>query len=150
MKLYEQAKVFSERTGELLGTKTVECGYICDYCGKQILTEDDEDFNYDHDASLEISYKIFENGESEPMFHELRIPGYPQYDRYEIFNDNEYHYCRFWDNQTNCEAKMLDNPPKQLNNWTLYDIMYKARLNMLKKVLDNQQYTSEQLGLYYE
>jgi quinol monooxygenase YgiN len=141
MLLFEKKPQFDPNTGKPVKTKLVRVGWVCDFCGKSHKTPEEE-------VGL-VQYSVHESGDIEPQFHDLCIEGYKDIDRYDIFNNHDHFvYCQDWDMNSLCEQKMISAAMKLRKKGTqLCHIMYEARINMLKKVLDKKQYTIEEFGL---
>ena len=156
MNIYKTVPAYSKTTGQYSHDEIVFDHIICDYCGKEISDEDEEWGG--NAAGYEVSYIIRENGGCEPMYdqHDLWVntiglPGDKYIRSYEIFgrDHSEFFYCRNWDGLPNCEALMIKEYLKNAknDNWSVYDIMYETRLQMLIKVINSKQYSLKDFKL---
>lgn len=150
MKLSSLVKRYNEVTGEEYSTY-VESGWICDYCGNF------HDPKTEEDRLQPISYSIYESDEIESQFSQEEVKGHPEVNVYDLFGTHpQFTYCQDIDaNIPGCEYQMiakwirnLVKKNKEFSNCSmLCQVMYEARVRMLKEVLDEKLYTFEQLKL---
>lgn len=148
MLVFKSQPRFSPTTGQPTKPTLTEIGWLCDFCGKlRDPVEEDLAGNY--------YFTVVESGDMEPQFHELNVKGFPDIDIYSVFNEHpKFQYCMDWDSlpSHSCEREMLlkymkgrkktDQP-----HFSVCDMMYAARLEMLTKVLAANTYTFDELKL---
>lgn len=152
---YKEIPLYSRTTGKFSHNESHRDLTLCDYCGRIIPKEHEE---YGDDPGQEVSYSLYENGGCEPMFDQLNLwakdiglDGHRYVRSYDIFGEDhsEFFYCRNWDGLPNCEALMVKEYLKNTedDNWSIYDIMYEARLKMLIKLIKSGEYSLEDFRL---
>lgn len=149
MYLFEQKKQFDPDTGKEVKPEMVSSHIVCDYCGRVIPNDGDEDYDDMNEGSKDVAFEIIEQGGCEPMFDQLEIKCKEgRIDPYELFNTHsKFYYCRFWDGP-GCEFKMLlDWAKSKKKQETLYDIMYDCRAKMLERVLKEKKFTFDDFQL---
>jgi len=149
MYLFEQKKQFDCDTGKEIKPIADKGHAVCDYCGKVIPNDGDEDFDDMDNASHEVTFSIHEEGGCEPQFHELNIKYKDgRICPYSLFEyHDKFYYCRSW-SVYGCEIKMLQDWAKSKKKQeTLYDLMYDYRAKMLERVLKEKKFTLEDFQL---
>jgi hypothetical protein len=143
MKVFGEEQRFDPRTGKPLKMHLVLKGWICDYCGRF--------HSLDEYPPAVVHYLIVESGESEAQFDHLQIKCHEKVNLYSLFADHpEFRYCQDWDNGIFCEREMVKEwveRPGFEKEFTLYDMMYVARLEMVAGVLSEGKYALKELKL---
>lgn len=134
---YELRKIHDRHTGAVVGNELEACGHFCDFCGKEIDTEEVD----------WPGYEIKENGDLEASY--LAFCGPSGIELSWIFdNHSEFLYCCGLDSDESCERSMIEQAAtREQGPLTIGNIMQRARIAVVKKLLASGRYTDQELGL---
>jgi hypothetical protein len=148
MLLHKLQPRFDQLTGKPAKPAFAPNGWLCDFCGahRDPMKED---------LAGGYVFSIIESGDMEPQFHELNVVGFPDIDIYSVFNEHpQFMYCMDWDAypSQSCEREMLIKYMKgrkksDQHHFSVLDMMYTARLEMLAKIFTAKTYTADELKL---
>jgi hypothetical protein len=136
MNIYGEQTAYNRKTG-VPGTQWVVVGKICDYCGKRIDPDDEDDGD-------QVLYTLTEQTGSEYMYERLDGSRCSNlgFDMRSIFDkDFDYTY------HLGCCKQMVDKYRDDGEVEFLFDMFYKTRLDMVVNQVDNATRTLKQLGL---
>lgn len=137
---------YNQNTGQPTAAKLERLGWICDHCGAL-------HNRMEEDVAGQVTYAVYESGDIEPNFHEMRVKGFPKIDMYSVFGSahKDFQYCYDFDTNRSCERDMMQRYMKAKKGKTAFvslsEMMYEARLLMIAEVLKANTYTLEELLL---
>lgn len=156
MNLYKAKVKFDAETGKRLKRPTVvkTRDAICDYTGELIKYSEDRDMYPQYTLTLDYDCESYYHDKDAEFFRDLGL------DYSSLFDDKEYHFAVLGDYAGNVDMSQM-----LMSEWVgqmsakvgpfatcgnVEEVLRKARVETVKRLIKEKKYTPEELGLLEE